>query len=666
MPYSIQSLARWARWRRVTLAALLALTLGACTLPEAAAPTPIAATVAPEVEPTSAPTAPPAPEPTELPASIGTTGVDEIAAIRAATPAARDQRQLVAAFSGVAVPAVARTTPLDVRAGDIEQFWVADVSNNTNYTITARLRYAGPVVLMYVDEELDIPQDALERSARAFEQQIYPRNRTLFGAEVAPGVDGDPRLTVLNTSIRGAGGYFSSADGVTRAVNRFSNERDMFVIDAIGFPPGSEAYNATLAHEFQHMIHWHRQIRSPTWFNEGLSTLAEDLNGFGDNGAILSYLRDTDLQLTTWSSGPRTLAHYGVAQLFMRYVYEQYAGDSVPADWIAADVGNNVEELARLAALRRPDISDFETLFADWAVANLVNDPAIGDGRYAYRGLPRRVTPDALASDSVATDVRQFGVDYLGAFDGPLTIAFDGADAVSLVGASPVEGRFAWWSNRGDESVSSLTRAFDLRDVRGATLSFRLWYELERHYDYAFVAVSVDGGATWRGLPGSVTTDDDPQGHNLGNGITGVSGVSDGDIDGERGRWVEERMDLTPFAGQEILLRFMTVSDAALNGPGLLLDDIRIPEIGFSDTAETAAAGWQAEGFVRTSGMLPQRWLLRVVRFAEEGVTIDAPDLDAQGRAEIRLLDGERAIVLVSGATPYTTEPARYRVDLVR
>lgn len=651
------------------LTALAALALTACTVPLAtpAPPAPVQPSATSPATPTVAPSAVPAATPTATASPVaGTFPLDEVARIAAASPAARDQRALVAAFNGGDVPAVARTTPLEAQVGAVETFWVADVSSNTNYTLTARLRYAGPIVLMYVDTALDIAQDALERSARMFEEQIYPRNRLLFGFENTPGIDGDSRLTILNTRIRGAGGYFSSADGVTRAVNRFSNEREMFVIDAVAFPPGSDAYHATLAHEFQHMIHWHRQIRSPTWFNEGLATLAEDLNGFGDNGAASAYLRDPDLQLTTWSSGHAALRQYGASQLFMRYFYEQYGETSTPADWIAADAGNDPHWLARIAARQRPGIAGFEGLFADWAVANVLNDPSVGDGRYAYSGLPRRAATTPLEVGTTSAEVRQYGADYLGPLDGPLMLRFDGADTVPLTGVLPAQGRFAWWSNRGDESVSTLTRSIDLRGVARATLTFRVWHELERHYDYAFVTVSTDGGGAWRALPGMTTSDDDPQGHNLGNGLTGVSGVPDADIAAARGRWITERMDLTPFAGQQVLLRFWTISDAALNGPGLLLDDIRIAEIGFADDAETGAAGWQSQGFVRTTGIVPQRWILRLIRFTEGDAEVTAPDIDPQGRAEVRLAAGERAVLLVSAVTPFTTEPAQYRVELAQ
>src|SRR6266545_554813 len=112
--------------------------------------------------------------------------LDDPARIAASAPAPRDQTALAEAFKGIGdVPDVARTTPLDVKIGDIETFWVADLATNTNYQITAKLRYAGPVELMYVDTTLEtgVDQAVLEHSAKQFEQEIYPRDRALFGRE---------------------------------------------------------------------------------------------------------------------------------------------------------------------------------------------------------------------------------------------------------------------------------------------------------------------------------------------------------------------------------------------------------------------------------------------------------------------------------------------------
>ena len=665
--------------RRKHAGLLLAVfVMAACALPIEPQPTiaPPAPTTAPSavrvpvgVVDSAAPTATPLPAPT-----ASSVGADELSRIAAAIPLPRDQVTLAEALKGIRdVPRVARTTPLDVKVGDVETFWVANFADNTRIQVDAKLRYAGPVVLMYVDTRIEaaVDQAAIEQSAREFEQMIYPRNHALFGVEATPGVDGDPRLTVLNALVPGIGGYFSAADGVVKAVNRFSNEREMFVINVTNRSFGSPGYALTLAHEFQHMIEWNVARRSPAWFNEGMSTLAQDLNGYVEDGLPDVYLSHPDIQLTTFSQATADRgvfsAHYGASQLFLRYFQEQYAGEGGLADLIHADAGNNLDAFVQVAARKRPDITSFADIYADWAVANVLNDPTVADGRYAYARLPQLAAINDLQGDAAQASVQQFGVDYYGDLVGPLTLAFDGADSVSLVGAVPREGRAMWWSNRGDDSVETLTRAFDLSGMQRATLQFSAWYELELNFDYAFVSVSADGGTTWTPLKGSTTTTQDPQGQNYGNGLTGVSGAPEVDTGrGTRGQWIEEQVDLTPYAGKNILLRFWVVNDDAFNAPGMLIDNIRIPELSYADRAEQDDGGWQAQGFVRTSGELPQTWALRLIRVSGSATSIEHVPVDAQGRATVTLADGEHGTLAVIGTARFTTEPAGYSYSVTR
>jgi immune inhibitor A len=620
------------RRRLSLLLAILALT--ACTLPFAS-------------------------QPTAQPAIASE--VDDPARIAAAHPAERDQVALAKAFKKVGeIPTVARTTPLEVNVDDVETFWVTDFNNNTNYQVTATLRYAGPVVLMYVDSSIEVDQADIERSAKEFEQRIYQRDRELFGQELSPGIDGDVRLTILNTPLRGAGGYFSSADGVVKAVNRFSNQREMFVVGSI--PLGSDEYLSTLAHEFQHMIEWNVARRSPSWFTEGMSTLAQDLNGYLYDGHAHTYLQQPDLQLTAWSSDVSTSrGHYGASQLFLRYFTEQYAGEQGIRELIAADAGNDLAAFVPIAARKRADIKSFADIYADWALANVLNDPAVADGRYAYTLLPGKAAMSERQPGETTSTVSQFGVDYYGELKGPLTCSFDGAATLNLTGALPKDGRLMWWSNRGDESVATLTHEFDLTGVKKATLQFSTWYEIELDWDYAFVTVSADGGRNWTTLKGKTTTNTNPQGLNFGNGLTGVSGSPGTETDkGTRGRWIEEQMDLTPFAGQKVLLRFWVVNDAAYNAQGMLIDDIRIPELNYSDGAEGSDGGWQLQGFVRTTGELPQTWALRLIRTSGGQTTVEPVPTDSQGRAAFNLADSETGVLAVIGTTPFSTEPATY------
>lgn len=693
---------------RTLLVGLLALVLAACAPNGASQPTP------PAPPPTSVPSvvaASPAPPPTaaaspgEAPSPIaingptstpsgaasstqapaatvapvaGDTGDAELAALDAAPRPLRDQLALARELGScredpAACPAVASNQPLDVQVGDVRPFWVTNMADNSQFEIQAELRYAGPVVLMYVQQGLPYNQRDLEVAARTFEQEIYPRTREIFGSEAQPGVDGDNRITILNAEDPGEVvlGYYSSQDSLSRQVNRFSNEREMFFMNIALMEFAEETYLDVLAHEFQHMIHQNEQPGSATWFNEGASQLSEDLNGYYDGGFAPLYLFDTDVQLNTWTAAPgQNGAHYGAAHLFMRYIYAQYAGEGQLRPLVHADAGDNLQSFVDLAAQTRPDITSFGQIVGDWAVANLINDRSAGDGRYTYDTghglpdlLPSRVEP-IDARRGVNGDVAQFGVDYFN-LDRGAAFTFQGAPTVQLAAEMP-RGRYSWWSGRSDDTFATLTRAFDLRGLDQATLEFATWYEIENDYDYAFVSASTDGGATWETLPGSLTTTEDPQGVNYGYGITGISGAPGAKLeDGTRGAWVEERMDLTPYAGQEILLRFWQINDQGVNAPGMYVDNIRIPELGYADDVEAGDDGWQADGFVRVDGDLPQRWELRLVRQGLFGTpTVERLVPDASGLVSGRLEGGERGTLVVIATTPHTTERAPYELTV--
>jgi hypothetical protein len=584
---------------------------------------------------------------------------------------------LARAFTGQPdLAPVARTTPLDVEVGHTRQFWVNNISDNTNYEITADLRYAGPHVLMYVEQGAPIDQGHLEDAARTFEEQIYPRTRALFGSEWQPGVDGDPRIVILNVQSMEGGilGYFSPRDSVPRSVNRFSNEHEMFYMNVGAAPPGQPTYLDVLTHEFQHMIHWNEQRASATWFDEACATLAEDLNGFLSHSFASVYLYSTDTQLTAWGELPSaSSAHYGASNLFLRYIYAHYADETGLSELLRANAGNNLDAFVTQAARTRPEIADFGDLAADWMLANLLDDASLADGRYSYNEaatgldlLPTTVQPRPLDAGS-SQQVQQFGADYieLPPANAARTLTFQGSTSVPLAGAQP-DGSHAWWGQRGDNRVATLTRAVDLSGLERATLTYDLWYEIEQGYDYAFASISADSGITWDTLPGQHTTTDDPHGLNYGHGFNGVSGApGQPTSSAERGEWVRETHDLTAYAGQNVLLRFWYVTDEGFNAPGLLLDNLSIPELDYTDAVDAGPADWQAEGFVRVDGALAQQWELRLVRAATDGqVRVEPLAVDAQGAAQATLAPGERGVLLVTATTPHTTEPASYELQL--
>lgn len=95
------------------------------------------------------------------------------------------------------------------------------------------------------------------------------------------------------------------------------------------------------------------------------------------------------------------------------------------------------------------------------------------------------------------------------------------------------------------------------------SLKFWIWYEIEDGWDYFYVQVSTDGGFFFENLANDMTTNTSPQGLNLGNGITGTSG----------NEWVYAKFDLTPFAGQQIVIRLNYVTDWSYRDEGVYIDD---------------------------------------------------------------------------------------------
>jgi hypothetical protein len=222
-------------------------------------------------------------------------------------------------------------------------------------------------------------------------------------------------------------------------------------------------------------------------------------------------------------------------------------------------------------------------------------------------------------------------------------------------------GRYLWWSNRGDDSDVMLTRSFDLSNVSEATLEFWTWYDLEEDWDYTYVEISADGGETWEILRTPSGTSDNPNSNSFGFAYTGRSG-------GAAPSWIQERVDLSPYAGQEVLVRFEVITDDAVNRPGFALDDVAIPEIGYFSDFEEDGDGWDAAGFVRHANVLAQRWLVQLVLFGPE-TTVERLELQADQTGEWTIplsRDARRAIVTISGLAPVTTELATYSYEIAQ
>ncbi len=611
------------------------------------------------------PTPAPQPTPQVIVEPPPETATETEALLETTTIPVRDLHSLAIRLRGLPPDTPNTITGPAYQVGDRRIFHVSNVDTDEQFDITAVLRYTTDHVYMWVEEGVNVDMNQLQAAADLFEQHTYPTDRAFFGSEWSPGVDNDPHLSILHA--RGLGdtiaGYYSSADEFVTPVREDSNQTEMFYINIENVTVNDEFYNGVLAHEFQHMIHWYNDRNEDTWLNEGSSELAAYLNGFDVGGSDWSFAMRPDTQLNSWPEGPGAAGpNYGAGYLFMSYFLDRFGQAATQAlvahqengfaavDAVLADLGTGMTH------------QDF---FADWVIANLLDDPTIADGRYGYRDIdPPSFSIDTTYSSFPAsgeTTVSQYGTDYIELMASqPLLFSFTGSTQVGLVNATAHSGRFLWWSNRGDDSNMTLTREFDLSGVQNATLQFWTWYDLEEDWDYAYVEASTDGGQTWEILTTPSGTPSNPNGNSFGWGYTGRSGG------GGTAQWIQEQVDLSAYAGQRVLLRFEYITDDAVNRPGFTLDDIAIPEIGYSTDLESDGGGWEPAGFIRHDNVLPQRWLVQMVLFGPQ-TTVQRLTLDENqtGQWEVPLGGGvNRAVIAVSGLAPVTTEPASYRYNI--
>jgi hypothetical protein len=639
----------------------------AATRPAVPTATPSRAAATKSAQPTATPEPPV--ETAEAEVTVAPTLTTEEWLAQAALPT-RDLRDLALRLRPEVddIPRVVNPEPPQYEEGDIEVFWVGNVDTEEHHQIEAVLQVKLPHVYMWVERGARVDLDDLERSARQFEEKTYVTDRAFFGSEWSPGVDNDVHLTILNATNLGdhVAGYFSSADEFSHLANPYSNEREMFYINLDSNTPGTLFYDGTLAHELQHMIHWANDRNEDTWVNEGCAELATELNGYSRGGADVVFSGQPDTQLTTWTDDPKlNTLHYGSAYLFMSYFLDRFGEELTKA--VVASPNDGPAGFDDALAAAGYDLR-FDDVFADWVVANYLDSRTLEDGRYGYqRDNPRQVELEKRYRRFPVheeTTVHQYAADYFElAGRGDVLVDFCGSTETRLAATDAQSGRSAWWAHRADDSDTRLTRAFDLTGLSQATLEFSLWYDIEEGYDYGYVAVSTDGGAKWDILWGEHSRDYDPVGNAFGPGYTGSSGDSD-----EPG-WVEEQVELTPYAGQEVLVRFEYVTDDAVNYPGWFLDNIGIPELGYFDDAESGAGGWIAEGWVLIDNRLPQRWVVQLIEQGFITTEVRRMDVDETGCGQLLFertgRAGRTAVLVVSALAPVTTEEAPYRFDIL-
>lgn len=418
-------------------------------------------------------------------------------------------------------------------------------------------------------------------------------------------------------------------------------------------------YEGVIAHEYQHLIHDDNDPDEEAWVNEGMSMFAEWLCGYVAGEDQFDFFLDhAENSLVMWGDQeegePEILADYGIVYLWTLYMYEHFGGGPF-VQALAKNETNGISGVNETLADYGYEAT-FADVFHDFRIATLIDSPRafklpffpwsrFGRGMdwvhpYEFENAEVNVEVDAYPYDDDPTSPEYglnqawsdpgappWGTDYLKITDDAYfkMIKFDGAD---FVGTPAHSGEYHWYSTGGNGLWNTLTQEFGI-PAGGATLNFWINYDTEEDWDYAYVMVHDLTADTWATLPGLNTTDvlywpQDVQGDPWADPEDfcqpDAGGVCTGPwygFTGNSGGYVAETMDLSDYAGHTIELSFVYWTDNYVEFPGAYIDDVEIPEIGFSDDMETEE-DWVNSGWEYTTGIEEANFSVTLVGMYEK------------------------------------------------
>lgn len=324
---------------------------------------------------------------------------------------------------------LAKKTAWNFTVGSAKTWYGDDLVNNTRVQVPSTCRAVGTNCYVFVENASwtggKVNQAAVDSVVAYFDNKtpanaskgIYATDVSAFGNP--PDVDGDPKVIILILDILdgydGAGGfvtgYFYSFNEVPSSTPGYStsNQAEIFFIDCnplqLTTSGGLQEGLSTLAHEFQHMIHFNYDPSEITFINEASSLLAEVNCGYAVYGQS-GYVNETNQYLFTWRTGQdAVLNDYSRAARWSLYMRDQL-GIGYFKQLVASTQHGIAGVDAACAAIgtsRR-----FADMLGDWFFANIVDDAAVNP-KYAYAnpGLLKAVGTPYLNPNATGNGIIQ-------------------------------------------------------------------------------------------------------------------------------------------------------------------------------------------------------------------------------------------------------------------
>jgi hypothetical protein len=323
--------------------------------------------------------------------------------------------------------------------------------------------------------------------------------------------------------------------------------------------------------------------------------------------------------LTAWQDqGPNEiLADYGAAYSIMTYLADHYGDAFMSA--LHKSPGNGIGGLDEtLAAFNVSKTSALDTINT-WAVMMATDGlidagarilGAFNEATYSTEHLSSTInwanadaydSPGAPMNGSDYVRLRDAGGNFLNGH-AVNSLSFTGATKLPAkpilwtVAANPPLGHtgnpalYSGFGNRRDQSIVKEVTA------DGGSLTFDALWNEELGWDFGFVQISTDGGATYNSIACTDTTTETnpdalPTAKNNVPGFTGYSGA-----------WKSETCSLAGYTGN-VLLAFRAFNDPATLGessaiaPGFWVDNVKIGTTTISDGS--TLSGWKSPTEVR-------------------------------------------------------------------
>ena len=532
--------------------------------------------------------------------------------------------------------------------------------------IQMELRAQTDRVVIWAQIDVSYPQWRAESLARRVETYVLNPVEKRVKSTEPPGVDGDPRLNIalVHDSEGSYGGYFARGDTRPRKLDRYSNQRELVVVN-LARDDDYDFFDDILidfvAHEYTHVLQYHSDAGEELWLNEGFAMYT----GYHAAKPFLSkstghvtadaFLETPEVGLTQWYAMEDKTPKYGAVFLFLMYLTQRF-GDDIAAR-LFAEPANGWQSVAKV--LREFTDVSADQVFADWVLANYFLDARRG---YGYRELDADLTPPAPAVSLNSFpaehdgELPQYATEYI-------SVDVRGADKLRLgLRQAPVAKLFNVYTGETASfayAISSehghprLTRAFNLATSRHVWLEFRFWHDIVDDREYLYVTISTDNGESWQTLRGKYTESSEVLDEFYAFGYTGVLRS-----------WRNERIDLSRYAPGEVLISFELISQYGTSHSGVAIDDLHIRSIRYDEYFDSFDDGWTADGWIITDNRLPNNTWLQVVQDTGDRLHVSRERFTGAGELTVDLLPGvSQALIAVSPVTPRTGLPTEYSLE---